>query len=758
MVDQLAPLSDENTLVIPKGWRRRLHPRRGGVPGPKITIGGAAGEALRSLEEDGRAEAEHLIADPGCDRELAESTRRHLAGDADPRGAALLAAVMIGRSRIATSEEHERFVDGWVAVHGPAFAACAFTELCDIDVKPGQVLDIYRMPPAARRLRALLAAIGDQEYQEAVDRLAERRGTPMKRFITAYLVPTRLDWVDECCAAPDCYPRQMMLCTLGSAGQLELVGGWANLTYPDCYLENLATMAEGVGPAIAPLLAEAMDRLDPDPERRRALLDVLSALPSDEAFELLLERVDRPHFRAALLEAMSRYPVRAIRLLAQADGATAAELLNEHLSANAELLVAVVADLPAEVQEVIERITAAVERVPEASAEALPPLLVDPPWAREKPKTKPVVIKGLTPATGPSMAWEPGERERWLHTGLFYPARWPMDEPLESGRHWESPPTYDKDPGWARRIEDLRSGRLLGYDEVPIITLGPEQLIRPLLADWRPRGWNSSDGTCRPEEWMRHVVARYELDALPVAVQFATSNAARFGSLLLPYLDAQVAALAADWLLRVKTAREIATVWFGMHGAAAVPFLLPAALGRLGTQRRGAEYALHFLASELGGDAVIEAARAHGDDAVAAIEALLAADPRDLVPRKVPKVGEWAAPGALSQVLLRGRERALPAGAVRHLVTMLAMSTPEEVDPGIAVVRELCDGESLAEFGWALFERWRERGETAGDAWAVTALGCVGDDETARRLTPIIRAWPGEGGHAKASEAWTRWR
>ena len=32
----------------------------------------------------------------------------------------------------------------------------------------------------------------------------------------------------------------------------------------------------------------------------------------------------------------------------------------------------------------------------------------------------------------------------------------------------------------------------------------------------------------------------------------------------------------------------------------------------------------------------------------------------------------------------------------------------------------------------------------------IDALGLLGDDETVRRFTPVIRAWPGEGGHSRA--------
>ncbi|GAB3964476.1 hypothetical protein GCM10029978_025060 [Actinoallomurus acanthiterrae] len=42
------------------------------------------------------------------------------------------------------------------------------------------------------------------------------------------------------------------------------------------------------------------------------------------------------------------------------------------------------------------------------------------------------------------------------------------------------------------------------------------------------------------------------------------------------------------------------------------------------------------------------------------------------------------------------------------------------------------------------------RRRAAKDGWALTQLGALGDDETVRRLTPVIRAWPGEAGHSKA--------
>ncbi len=92
----------------------------------------------------------------------------------------------------------------------------------------------------------------------------------------------------------------------------------------------------------------------------------------------------------------------------------------------------------------------------------------------------------------------------------------------------------------------------------------------------------------------------------------------------------------------------------------------------------------------------------------------------------------------------------LPAGPTGHLLTMPAMSAPGAVRPGVPLAVAVLDAADLAEFGWGLFQRWQNAGAPAKEKWALDALGLVGDDETVRRLTPVIRAWPGERGHRKA--------
>jgi hypothetical protein len=146
----------------------------------------------------------------------------------------------------------------------------------------------------------------------------------------------------------------------------------------------------------------------------------------------------------------------------------------------------------------------------------------------------------------------------------------------------------------------------------------------------------------------------------------------------------------------------------------------------------------------------MEVAREYGEEAAAAVAALLAADPLDKLPARLPKIGGWLEPSRLPQVLLAGRAQALPQEAAEHVLTMLSVSEPGEEYAGLEIVRETCDRASLGEFGWEVFRQWQVGGMPAKDGWALAALGSIGDDGTVRRLTPVIRAWPGEGGHSKA--------
>jgi hypothetical protein len=84
------------------------------------------------------------------------------------------------------------------------------------------------------------------------------------------------------------------------------------------------------------------------------------------------------------------------------------------------------------------------------------------------------------------------------------------------------------------------------------------------------------------------------------------------------------------------------------------------------------------------------------------------------------------------------------------LLQMLAFSALESPYPGLDLVRELCDPLSLEELAWDIFAAWLAAGANPKEKWAFQALGHYGGNESARRLVPMIRAWPQESGFARA--------
>jgi hypothetical protein len=483
-----------------------------------------------------------------------------------------------------------------------------------------------------------------------------------------------------------------------------------------------------IGLDVVPFLIKRLDEEHFHADSRKLLVTVLAALPTDEAFGALVSRSGQKHVQAGLVAAMKSFPLRALRMLAAAAGrdATAAHLLGGHVQADPELLEV---DLPGNLKAVVERVMASSARVPDAPAESLPALLVSPRWTVKKAKDKPVVLR-LEPPAGMTVRWEPGERDDWRSRADQH--RWLLDR---------MPKNPDGQVEWEHIAGMMRSGQASRQMEWAMCQFGPEDLMRPLFDHRLERPWSG-------ESYTAPIVARFEADALLMVYAGLDDHPAGYWNLLLPFADADIALRMAGWYARLKTARELATAWFARHGVSTARLLVPAALGKAGADRRAAEAALRLVISQTSVDAVLAEAETYGPEARQAIESLAATDPFDMLPAKVPAI-EWVTVEQLPQVKLRDGS-GLPREAAEHVLTMLAISRLDEPYAGVEVVRELCDPESLAEFGWALFQFWRTCGENAKDAWALAALGLIGNDETVRRLSPIVRAWPGEGGHSKA--------
>ncbi|MFB4318146.1 DUF4132 domain-containing protein [Actinomadura sp. 21ATH] len=322
-------LSDEDTLVLPDSLRRHVCPRRDGRPGPKPKVNRSASktvrERLRALDA-----VRPLTECEGVTPDMAEALRAYLSGNADAFGAAVAAALLLQDAGDDDEKVAVLVADSWVDEHGLPFAACAFAECSQIlwnrpglgllngDAVQGMAL-VSQAPKAAVRLRVFLAAAGEDVHREAVERLAGCRRTASQRAAVSFLVPTRVDWVDECCADPPVVKGRlgfwwMLYGSLGAPGQVDrlLPHKVVNRFLWDRAL--LATMADAVGPAITPLVVAAFDDTW-DTSTRKLFLEVLAVLPGDEAFQALVDRADQKNVRPALLAAAKRFPERARRLL-----------------------------------------------------------------------------------------------------------------------------------------------------------------------------------------------------------------------------------------------------------------------------------------------------------------------------------------------------------------------------------------------------------------------------------------------------------
>ncbi|MFI5845765.1 DUF4132 domain-containing protein [Catenuloplanes sp. NPDC051500] len=114
-------------------------------------------------------------------------------------------------------------------------------------------------------------------------------------------------------------------------------------------------------------------RLDGADEEKR-LVGALAALPTEEAFGALVDRLDRKYVRPALLTAAGRDPGLALRVLAAKPGEAAGELLRNHVLAHPGAVADTLPLLDAEARARVEAVAG-----PAPSAGSTPPPLAVAP-------------------------------------------------------------------------------------------------------------------------------------------------------------------------------------------------------------------------------------------------------------------------------------------------------------------------------------------------------------------------------------------
>lgn len=92
----------------------------------------------------------------------------------------------------------------------------------------------------------------------------------------------------------------------------------------------------------------------------------------------------------------------------------------------------------------------------------------------------------------------------------------------------------------------------------------------------------------------------------------------------------------------------------------------------------------------------------------------------------------------------------LSPSQVAAVLTELKEKVLEESSILLKSLKEHSETTSLDNFVWKLFELWISLGASSKDKWAFTALGKLGGDRIALKLTPMIKVWPGESQHQRA--------
>lgn len=313
-------VGDEDTWVMPRAWLRNVVRQRGFDPAPEFSVDtGMAAEARRQVVEQAE-NIERALSARSSNPELVSAAREHLAGQPSPAGAAAIAAV---------TSTGLPSVHAWIADHGEAFAATAVAEFMGLTfsqqwhvgrMKMTRIFLRYRTAqfhaePAGIEGQMLIAAryalaVADDAQREAAETaLAELGTTTDARQLRSFLVPSRADWFEESRRHPHRQPWWLLPSSATTYEQFlkvdREVPSSAFVLYTALYV---------LGPAIAPMLAADFDDAGHSANHRKLALRILAALPTDEAFTILLDRMDAKYVAPFLSSAMARFPMRAARL------------------------------------------------------------------------------------------------------------------------------------------------------------------------------------------------------------------------------------------------------------------------------------------------------------------------------------------------------------------------------------------------------------------------------------------------------------
>ncbi|MEY4561187.1 MAG: hypothetical protein RLZZ618_464 [Pseudomonadota bacterium] len=635
-----------------------------------------------------------------------------------------------------------------LAVHGLPFMLKAMLELCDLmRDKPHGLLDAMRL------MRRAIACAPDDVYAEALA-LAEqaRLRNPEMALQCCNLFPHLTAWALECVEAqvpdPSCLLDLTALPTEVLAKHLTRVG----INHYQ-FKATIALQVKLHGDA-------AMDLLALDFQRSRDRYNLVNALEQLQHMHLpalvptLLSRVEEREVRTALEALSVHHPVAVLKSAIERSlvlRSHTVESWTVRLALrDAAVLAAALTHLSDGDRSRFEQLLASLQRA-DASVEELPAFLRSPPWLQKARAQALPTLDIALPAETLRLEWS--EAQITQHA-----------KPRPHGRLTQVLATRSDARTYclakmhivASAHERVLAGGPLQPEDVvvPASFYGcdPDHLL-PLepavaLAVWNSypmRHWHSWDLF----SLVQHFLALYGEAALPGLKNYLQAYPENALELVSQVDSSVIVPTALHALRKMKRAKPNAIAWIRNHLASTLPVALAFAFGKDKSAREDGQHALRWLAAQ-GHDAALQAAAAaQSSPMTEALNTLLSADPLLVLPARIPKLPSFFVGPALRRPELR-TGGALPITVMDHVATMLALSTLDAPYAGVTLLRDLCTPNSLADFAWDLFDAWLAVGGPAKENWAFIALGLLGNDDTARRLSPLIREWPGEAAHQRA--------
>ena len=424
-----------------------------------------------------------------------------------------------------------------------------------------------------------------------------------------------------------------------------------------------------------------------------------------------------------------------------------------------------------------------------ATADMLPELLVAPPWAINKKKNV-IPVFDLPVLPIPSVTdITPGITELISHTDISRfseIAKYQASQqtlftnlPLIEKESWETsfiPLTPEQQilwrlgfKEWSRTGEEQYEKKIIPQSAVEALLRFDFPALKAEFAQYHNKGsrhWQLYALCFLPTQHAisflnqiineeqfsgeREILAIFGDAAIPAFMKCLQRKPQQLWIFTL-FLGVSELALPMAQRLQKKMSYEDARKWltnFPHHAAAG---LLPVALGKQGKDRDCTRQALRLLVKLNQRETIEKIAQGYNQpDVLAALATLFDSDPLEEYPAKIAPLPGFYQFTLWRRPRLKSNNLPLPDDAMRHLGTMLSFPRDITSYAGLAIIKETFTRESLADFGWDLCTAWMEAGAPAKENWAFTSLGILGNDDTARKLTPLIRAWPGESQHKRA--------